>query len=307
MSTWTSSLAKATKRFSTASAAQIQASGEALLADARAASKLRSYQRDTNVLALSIERTRDRLDRWGWLAVIAGLGFTTVTVALFIGGPTGWLVEPMIMGLLLVLMRGEQVAARHQEPTNHWVVNTRRLALGVTYVMNTWDTWVHLDPKQIFIHSVPPIMVFFAAEALARQRVTLTRVADRMGGLLAPSRAPSVLQLYTEPPLAPPRPTLAQDAPTVDETPTVELELPEVPAARTEELSAPLPRGEGKRRMQAAFAKLAATTPVELIRPADVDKAAEVKAGSAKKVMDKLREHYLSTQEVSDGDLANAS
>src|SRR5690349_5986646 len=82
----------------------------------------------------------------------------------------------LVMGLLLVLMRGEQLANRYDEQVGSWVIGTRRAALLITYVMNTWQAYLDGSPKQIFIHSVPPILVFCGAEALVQQRQTLTRV-----------------------------------------------------------------------------------------------------------------------------------
>jgi hypothetical protein len=269
---WARRLARAGRR----SADELDSAALNLVADAGAAARLRGYQRDPNVAALGVERTRDWLDRWGWILLFSGLAFTTVNVAMFVGGWTGWLVEPHVMRAMLVLLRGEQVANRFGEASGRWVRTTRWAALMITYVMNTGAAYAAGDLKQIFIHSVPVILVAALAEALVQQRQTLTLVAAKVGL----ETSPEIPQERSE--------DEAEGADTEDEL--VDHRLP-VEKARD------------------MFFELAARAesegvPIESIRPADVDRAARTD-GAAKRTgrMEKWRNEYREWKEgVTDGD-----
>ncbi|GAB1513242.1 hypothetical protein JCM33774_52840 [Actinophytocola sp. KF-1] len=47
-------------------------------------------------------------------------------------------------------------------------------ALAATYVMNTWSSWAHGSPAGVVLHSVPPLLVFVAAEAVTDLRDKLS-------------------------------------------------------------------------------------------------------------------------------------
>ncbi|EWC58863.1 hypothetical protein UO65_5865 [Actinokineospora spheciospongiae] len=49
--------------------------------------------------------------------------------------------------------------------------------LAATYVMNTWESWADGSVSGIVLHSVPPLVVFTAAEAVTDLRDKLTVVA----------------------------------------------------------------------------------------------------------------------------------
>jgi hypothetical protein len=286
-------------------AAELDAAALALVTDAQAAARLRAYQNDANVSALTIERTRDRLDRWGWVFLFAGLAFTTVNVQAFVAGTaeawtlrwaTAWLVEPMVMGLMLVLLRGEQIANRHGEQAGRWVKVTRWAALLITYVMNTGTYWGRGDVVESFVHSVPVVLVFLAAESLVQQRLTLTTVVEKLG---APSgrRGPDSESLSQ-----PDRPAAAQDgAETPQEAPNPGGAGPNT----TDELGGARTL---KERAYEAFAELVrqGRSP-DQIGPAEVDRLAGVRPGTSKVTgrMAEFRERWESEhQEVSDGEAA---
>jgi hypothetical protein len=305
MTSFTARLESLAGRFRAADAQALHTAGEALLADARAAGTLRAYQNDPAVAALRIERTRDVLDRFGWAAIVAGLLFTTVNVANFINaGFVGWLVEPMIMGLLLVLLRGEQIAARYSEPSGSWVIGTRRGALVATYVMNTWESWGTLVPAQIIIHSLPPIAVFCAAEALAQQRATLTKIAAMIAGVAwgahhqpIEMNAPAGL-LHVDVAPTPVRPvfrepiTVELPVPVLRKAPERAPEPPQAPGVPEVGENGRRPRGAVKEALERAFAELAVHTDYREIRPVDVDTKAGLEKGTAKRKINDLRAAY---------------
>jgi hypothetical protein len=116
---------------------ELDAAALALVSDSQAAARLRSHQNNPAVSALTIERTRDRLDIWGWVLIFAGLTYTTVNVQQFVAGNApvwdllwivAWGVEPMVMGLMLVLLRGEQIANRFGEQPTDQPTQPRRWA-----------------------------------------------------------------------------------------------------------------------------------------------------------------------------------
>lgn len=286
-------------------AAELDAAALALVADAKAAARLREYQTDPNVAALGIERTRDRLDRWGWLFLLAGLAYTTVNVQAFVAGGApkwslgwlvAWLVEPMVMGSMLVLLRGEQIANRHGERSGGWVRCTRWIALLITYVMNTGTSYVNGHAGEIFKHSVPVVLVFCLAEALVQQRLVLTTVVEKLGGLTAPSqrRRPDSTSLSDQGvPVSDPAAETAQEPPADDEqaqdTPD------ELRGARTL-----------KERCYEAFCALVTEgRALDDIRPSEVDKRAGVRPGTAKVSgrMAEFRARWVIEQDegVSDG------
>lgn len=279
---WGKSLASWAKR----PAVQLDAVAVALVADAKAAARLREYQNDANVAALTIERTRDRLDRWGWLFLFAGLAYTTVNVQEFVASGavwpdlrwlTAWLVEPMVMGLMLVLLRGEQIANRYGEESGRWVKVTRWAALLITYVMNTSQYVAALNVAEWFIHSVPVVLVFLAAEALVQQRLSLTAVVDKLWTRTASSqrRRPNSESLGV-----PPRPTVSQGGPDRPETAQDEVDRPEPPPDTTDELAEPRTL---KERAYAAFCELVDEgKSLDEIGPAEVDRRAGVRSGTSK-------------------------
>lgn len=305
-------------------AEELDAAALRLVTDAQAAARLRAYQLDENVAALTIERTRDRLDRWGWLFLFAGLAYTTVNVQAFVAGTaafpdlrwlTAWLVEPMVMGLMLVLLRGEQIANRHGFQAGGWVRNTRWAALAITYVMNTGVSWHNGNPGEVFVHSVPVVLVFMAAEALVQQRLTLTEVVEKLGRTFTTElhRAPSSdVVTASSQRRAPESASVSDQAPVVSKP--VAQDVPEVAQPSQDGPSQPEPpaprqgRGVVKQKLRQAFRELAeepgAPHP-QFIRPVDVDERAGLPRGTAKRRIEELREWW--TEEVSRGAAGEAT
>ncbi|MUN38729.1 hypothetical protein [Actinomadura litoris] len=178
-----------------------------LKAAADAAAQVRAYQTDPDVVALRVERVRGWVDRLIWTGMVLGLLFTMANVARFAadGAPLGslvwvtaWLLDPMVSLVLIGVLMGEQLINRHGLDAGRWVRTTKWVALGCTYAMNTWSAWAALDPAAILLHSVPPAMVFCAAEAVVtiRQRITeAVTVAHRQ----AAERAAALRAMAPEP------------------------------------------------------------------------------------------------------------
>jgi hypothetical protein len=150
---------------------------------ARAAAEVRAYQTDPDVVALRVERVRAWVDRLIWTGMTLGLLFTMANVAHFAGGDakkwtlpwtTAWLLDPTVSLVLIGILMGEQIINRHKLDAGGWVRTTKWVALACTYAMNTWSAWESLNPAQILLHSVPPAIVFCAAEAVVtiRQKIS---------------------------------------------------------------------------------------------------------------------------------------
>jgi hypothetical protein len=150
---------------------------------AKTAAEVRAYQTDPDVVALRVERVRGWVDRLIWTGMTSGLVFTMANVAHFAAGDakkwtlpwtTAWLLDPMVSLVLIGVLMGEQIINRHKLKAGGWVRTTKWVALTCTYAMNTWSAWSHLNPAQILLHSVPPAIVFCAAEAVVtiRQKIT---------------------------------------------------------------------------------------------------------------------------------------
>jgi hypothetical protein len=58
--------------------------------------------------------------------------------------------------------------------TGRWVRGAKWFTLAATYVMNTWSSWAVGHTTGVVLHSVPPLLVFVAAEAVTDLRDKLT-------------------------------------------------------------------------------------------------------------------------------------
>jgi hypothetical protein len=85
-----------------------------------------------------------------------------------------WLLDPTVSLVLLAILRAEQVTARYQVRTGPWVRRAKWFTLAATYVMNTWASYASGSLAGIVLHSVPPLVVFVAAEAVTDLRDKLT-------------------------------------------------------------------------------------------------------------------------------------
>jgi hypothetical protein len=80
--------------------------------------------------------------------------------------------------ILLAILRAEQVTARYQVRTGPWVRRAKWFTLAATYVMNTWASYAAGSLAGIVLHSVPPLVVFVAAEAVTDLRDKLTEAVN---------------------------------------------------------------------------------------------------------------------------------
>ncbi|WP_432850824.1 hypothetical protein ACQPXB_09085 [Amycolatopsis sp. CA-161197] len=151
--------------------------------DAAEAADVRRWQTHPDVVALQVERVRTQVDRLCWAGIVLGLAFTTANVQWFAASGaafgslpwlTAWLLDPTVCLVLLAILRAEQVTARYQVYTGPWVRAAKWLTLAATYVMNTWSSWAAGSPAGVVLHSVPPLVVFVAAEAVTDLRDKLT-------------------------------------------------------------------------------------------------------------------------------------
>lgn len=167
---------------------------EKLTEAAREAATVRGYATDPDVVALRIERIRAWCDRLVWTGIVLGLLFTMANVQHFAAGTAArtpwtpgawkdgtaidwiiaWLLDPMVSLVLIGVLMGEQVINRHGIAAGGWVRITKWVALGCTYGMNTWSAWTSGNPASILLHSVPPVIVVCATEAVPTLRRQIT-------------------------------------------------------------------------------------------------------------------------------------
>jgi hypothetical protein len=154
--------------------------------DAAEAADVRRYQTHPDVVALRVERVRTQVDRLCWAGIVLGLAFTMANVQWFAAAGSApwslpwlaaWLLDPTVSLVLLAILRAEQVTARYQVHTGQWVRAAKWLALAATYVMNTWSSFAAGSLAGVVLHSVPPLIVFAAAEAVTDLRDKLTKAA----------------------------------------------------------------------------------------------------------------------------------
>ncbi|GAA3629304.1 hypothetical protein GCM10022267_14850 [Lentzea roselyniae] len=134
-----------------------------------------------------IERVAVQVDRLCWTGILLGLAFTMTNVQQFAaaGSPVwslawcaAWLLDPMVSLVLLAILRAEQVTARRGIRMGGWVRAAKWFTLGATYVMNTWSAYAAGSAALVVLHSVPPLVVFVAAEAV-------TDLRDKLGSAVA--------------------------------------------------------------------------------------------------------------------------
>lgn len=158
-----------------------------LASKAAEAAAIRAHQTHPDVIALAVERVRLQVDTLLWVAIVAGLGFTMVNVQQFaaqhntpgsLAWWTAWLLDPMVSLALLAVLRAEQVTARYQVALGAWPRITKWFTFAATYVMNTWQSFgLDREPfslSGVVLHSVPPLVVFAAAETGPGLRDRLT-------------------------------------------------------------------------------------------------------------------------------------
>lgn len=159
---------------------------ERLARDAATAAEVRAFQTHPDVVALRIERVRRQVDWMCWSGIVLGLAFTMTNVQGFAaaGVPAwsltwvaAWVLDPTVSLVLLAILRAEQVTARYQIQTGVWVRRAKWFTLAATYVMNTWASFAAGSVASIVLHSVPPLVVFVAAEAISDLRERLTDAA----------------------------------------------------------------------------------------------------------------------------------
>lgn len=146
----------------------------------------------------SIAEVSRQVDRLCWTGILMGLAFTMSNVQGFAaaGARTwsvpwwaAWLLDPMVSLVLLAILRAEQVTARCGVQTGGWVRGAKWFTLAATYVMNTWSAFTAGSAALVVLHSVPPLVVFVAAEAMTELR---TRLAGATQQQSTPDSEPEV-------------------------------------------------------------------------------------------------------------------
>ncbi|HEX5407937.1 MAG TPA: hypothetical protein VFX16_37200 [Pseudonocardiaceae bacterium] len=173
-----------------------------------------------------VERVAVQVDRLCWSGVLLGLAFTMTNVQQFAanGAPswslpwcTAWLLDPMVSLVLLAILRAEQVTARYGVHTGGWVRAAKWFTLTATYVMNTWEAFTAASPARVVLHSVPPLVVFVAAEAVTDLRdklgtaVSAAQSAEASAGCPSPGEPAAFMNAAGDPPPEVPRPATQKD------------------------------------------------------------------------------------------------
>lgn len=252
-----------------------------LAQDAAEAARVRRLSNHPDVIALRVERVRTQIDAVIWVGIFLGLAFTMVNVQGFAARDAAtwslpwlaaWLLDPMVSLVLVAVLRAEQITARYQVDTGVWPHRTKWFAFLATYVMNTWQSWTHLDLAGIVLHSVPPVLVFLAAETAPVLRDRLTEAVNRAAG-----------QAFTGTPE-----TLPQTAPT---NTTVETTEPARVETRPRPRRKPATRKPAGRKLLADYVADARTAwaPGIEITPAWVRTVTTCARGTSKAVADTLR------------------
>lgn len=200
-----------------------------LRSQAAEASQVRALSTHPDVVALRVESVRTQVDRCMWVGIVLGLAFTMVNVQAFAAQGAAlwsllwfaaWLLDPMVSLVLIAVLRAEQITARYQVGDHtKWIRRTKVFAFLATYAMNTWSSFLSWDVAGIVLHSVPPLLVFCAAETAPVLRDRLTEAvlrAEKTAALADPEGASLPLDATpaaTEPPAVTTGPQTAPEEP----------------------------------------------------------------------------------------------
>jgi hypothetical protein len=246
-----------------------------------------------------------------WVGIVLGLAFTMVNVQAFAAQGAvlwslpwfaAWLLDPMVSLVLIAVLRAEQITARYQVSDHtRWIGRTKRFAFAATYAMNTWSSFLHGDVAGIVLHSVPPLLVFCAAETAPVLRDRLTEAvlrAEQAAALADPEGAPR--RLDTTP--------AAAELPTPGEAPlTASAAIETAPAAQTKSKPARARRKPAKtaRKLLAdyvteAVAAIEPGTAADDITPAWARHTTGCSTGLSAKVAAAVRAELTTTQTTTD-------
>jgi hypothetical protein len=277
------------------STAELVAAGNAkpsgvdkLRESAASASQVRALSTHPDVIALRVESIRTQVDVLMWVGIVLGLAFTMVNVQAFAaaGAATwslpwlaAWLLDPMVSLVLIAVLRAEQITARYQvSDQTGWLSRTKLFAFAATYAMNTWHSFTDLHLAGIVLHSVPPLLVFCAAETAPVLRDRLTEAVLRAERTAA--EANPAAQPLSEPSTAPaPTPVLESHPPadhapepaTVTATPARKRAAGKAPARAGKRSGKTTGKDKARAHWDAEIAAGREPTGGELARVAEVD------------------------------------
>lgn len=143
--------------------------------------QLRGLVDDPDMVAVRIESQRRLITRGMWFFLALGLGFTTAGVQDFLAGHrpvtdplwwAAWLAEPMLAGILIMLLVFESEVLHRGVPVDSkWVDWLKRILLGSTLFMNVYPTIAvregeRFEVGNLAIHVMVPVVVFGVAEVM---------------------------------------------------------------------------------------------------------------------------------------------
>ncbi|WP_231648681.1 hypothetical protein [Saccharothrix sp. NRRL B-16348] len=143
--------------------------------------QLRGLVDDPDMVAVRIESQRRLITRGMWFFLALGLGFTTAGVQDFLAGHrsvtdplwwAAWLAEPMLAGILIMLLVFESEVLHRGVPVDSkWVDWLKRVLLGSTLFMNVYPTIAvrageRFEVGNLAIHVMVPVVVFGVAEVM---------------------------------------------------------------------------------------------------------------------------------------------
>ena len=169
---------------------QVPTKAEKLRREASEAAEVRDALTHPDVVALRVEKLRERVDRFIWSGMVLGLLFTMTNVQQFtahtmaagpgsLGWWAAWLLDPTVSVILLGVLLAEREVSRWQIQVGPWARAAKWSLLAATYVMNTWESYAAGNLAGIVLHSVPPLAVFMGAEAVTDCQEKLTECVHR--------------------------------------------------------------------------------------------------------------------------------
>jgi hypothetical protein len=156
---------------------------------ADSASRMRALSTSPAIVALRVEAVQKQVDCLMWLGILLGLAFTMANVQAFAANGatpwslawlTAWLLDPMVSVVLIAVLLAEQVFSQYQViVATPWIQRTKVFTFAATFVMNVWEPAIRADVAGLVLHSVPPVLVYCAAETAPHLRDRLTEAVNQ--------------------------------------------------------------------------------------------------------------------------------
>lgn len=132
-----------------------------------------------------------------------------------VGDPIAWFIAPAIDIALGAALLSDSVLSRMNINVGVWGTVLRVYAGAATLGLNSWESWAHLNPAGIVLHTVPPVLLILLSEAAPAYRVALAESVRKAAEALIEQPTEEPIEQPTEAPTEQPT-SVVRSAPDLD-------------------------------------------------------------------------------------------